>query len=87
VCTSWLLDEQLAAYLPAETNIVRFQRRFHVLPGSTPGNEDVRRFVFDERDPLQEGVFAGTSLQQAIVRHLRAGGEWRVRTGWTELSV
>jgi hypothetical protein len=85
VCTSWLLDEQLAEYLPAESNIVRFQRRFHVLPGSTPGNDDVYRFVFDERDPLQRAVEARTQLQQAVVRHLRAGGEWRVRTGWVAL--
>ena len=85
VCTSWLLDEQLADYLPAESNIIRFQRRFHPLPGSTPGNEDVCRFVFDERDPLADGVFARTSLQHAVVEHLRAGGEWRIRTGWVEL--
>jgi hypothetical protein len=85
VCTSWLLDEQLAEYLPADSNIVRFQRRFHALPGSTPGNEDVARFVFDERDPLQDGVVARTQLQRAVVQHLRAGGEWRVRTGWVEL--
>ena len=85
VCTSWLLDEQLAEYLPKDSNIVRFQRRFHPLPGSTPGNEDVYRFVFDERDPLQDGVIARTSLQHAVVQHLRAGGEWRVRTGWVEL--
>jgi hypothetical protein len=85
VCTSWLLDEQLAEYLPADGNIVRFQRRFHPLPGSTPGNEDVYRFAFDERDPLQDGVVARTSLQRAVVRHLRAGGEWRVRTGWVAL--
>jgi len=85
VCTSWLLDEQLADYLPVESNIVRFQRRFHMLPGSTGGNEDVFRFVFDERDPREDGVVARTSLQQAVVQHLDAGGEWRVRTGWVRL--
>jgi GNAT-like C-terminal domain/N-acyltransferase N-terminal domain len=85
VCTSWLLDEQLADYLPVESNIVRFQRRFHVLPGSAPGNEDMSRFVFDERDPLEDGVVARTSLQRAVVQHLSAGGEWRIRTGWVEL--
>jgi hypothetical protein len=85
VCTSWLLDEQLAGYLPADSNIVRFQRRFRTLPRSTPGYEDVRRFVFDERDPLHPDVAARTQLQRAVVEHLRAGGEWRVRTGWVEL--
>jgi hypothetical protein len=28
VCHSWLLDDQLAEYLPAESNILRFARRF-----------------------------------------------------------
>src|SRR5262249_44275234 len=27
-CTSWLLDAHLADYLPSDSNIVRFQRRF-----------------------------------------------------------
>lgn len=33
VCSSWLLDDQLAEYLPATANIVRFQRAFHLVPG------------------------------------------------------
>ena len=32
-CTSWLLDEQLADYLPADSNIVQFQRRFRSSTG------------------------------------------------------
>lgn len=31
VCHSWLLDPQLREYLPARSNIVRFQERFRVL--------------------------------------------------------
>ena len=33
-CWSWLLDDQLADWLPPESNIVRFQRRFELVPGS-----------------------------------------------------
>jgi hypothetical protein len=28
VCHSWLLDPQLAEYLPTDSNIIQFQRRF-----------------------------------------------------------
>jgi hypothetical protein len=31
-CSSWVLDDQLAAYLPAESNIIRFQRMFSLAP-------------------------------------------------------
>ncbi|HXY91541.1 MAG TPA: acyltransferase, partial [Acidimicrobiia bacterium] len=85
VCTSWLLDEQLSEYLPSDSNIVRFRRRFHMLPGAQPGNDDVLRFVFDERDPVADAVPARTTLERAVADHLRAGGEWYVRTGWVEL--
>jgi hypothetical protein len=85
VCTSWLLDDQLADYLPAESNIVRFQRRFHMLPGGSPGDDDVFEFVFDGKNPALETVPQDTRLERAIVRHLRGGGAWRVRTGWVAL--
>jgi GNAT-like C-terminal domain/N-acyltransferase N-terminal domain len=85
VCASWLLDDQLADYLPSESNIVRFQRRFHVLPGDEPGNEDVFRFVFDQHNPIADDVQPRTRLQRAVVDHLRRGGEWHIRTGWVPL--
>ncbi|MEX1007570.1 MAG: acyltransferase domain-containing protein [Acidimicrobiia bacterium] len=85
VCTSWLLDDQLADYLPADSNIVRFQRRFRMIPGASPGNDDVFEFVFDGKKPDLDLPPQGTRLERAIVRHLRDGGAWRVRTGWVEL--
>ena len=48
-CGSWLLDPQLAGMLGADSNIVRFQRRFARVPGQEwPGDEDVLRFVFGQ---------------------------------------
>lgn len=35
VCHSWLLDDQLAGYLPGDSNIVRFGRRFTLVDGET----------------------------------------------------
>jgi hypothetical protein len=85
-CDSWLLDPQLADYLPAESNIVRFQRRFQLLP-------DVARRAYDGRvlehlfgravPPEQYATLPrDTTLQRAIVAHLRSGRHWYVRTGW-----
>jgi hypothetical protein len=85
VCTSWLLDTQLAEYLPEESNIVRFQRRFHLVPEPVPGDADVLRFVFRSLDGALGALPQDTALQQAVVAHLRAGRHWFVRSGWVEL--
>lgn len=92
-CHSWLLDDQWARYLPETSNIVRFQRRFTLLPDeseadSASGDADILTFVFHQT-PESDGTSAAlldrlpqdTTLQQAFVRHLRAGGHWRTRTG------
>lgn len=85
-CTSWLLDDQLADYLGPETNIVRFQRQFHLIPGvERDGDEAIIRFVFRQADMTIDGLPQRTTLERAIVAHLRAGHHWRVRSGWLEL--
>jgi GNAT-like C-terminal domain/N-acyltransferase N-terminal domain len=84
-CGSWLLDEQLAEYLEADSNIVRFQRRFRLLPGGSPADADVFRFVFRRPDVSLGDVPQRTRLERAIVAHLRAGRHWLSRTGWLEL--
>jgi hypothetical protein len=95
VCTSWLLDSQLAEYLPEDSNIMRFQRRFQPVPrddpqSQTPDDQTVLELVFrrrrspvsvDELDRLPQD----TTLQRAIVGHLRAGRHWHFRTGWCAL--
>jgi hypothetical protein len=81
VCTSWLLDEQLADYLPATSNILAFQRRFRLLPGELEDDKGVLHSVFRRRTPL-DVLEPRTSLERAVVRHLRAGGHWHIRTGW-----
>jgi hypothetical protein len=85
-CGSWLLDPTLAEYLPADSNILRFQRRFELLPGGEDGTEDFLRFVFGTIATPIEELTARTSLQRAGLAHLRAGRRWLNRTGriaWT----
>jgi hypothetical protein len=90
VCHSWLMDDQLAHYLPAESNIMRFQRRFELVDTTTTdaprenvthGDTAVAKFVF--RAPLGElpSIAPASRLERAVIDHLAAGGHWRERTG------
>jgi hypothetical protein len=85
ICTSWLLDPQLADYLAADSNVMRFQRRFELVGEGQNGDADVLRFVFHRIAPNIDDLPQRTTLERAIVAHLRAGKHWRSRTGWLEL--
>jgi hypothetical protein len=86
-CTSWLLDDQLAEYLPADSNILAFQRRFTFVPGARDNDEAILGFVFGiERPKELEALPQRTTLERAVVRHLQLGRHWRMRTGWLELA-
>ena len=83
-CTSWMLDDQLAAYLPPTSNIVRFQQRFELVPGALEDDAEVLRRVFGLVPPSLDDLVPRTTLERAVVQHVRAGGHWRMRTGWLE---
>jgi len=85
ICTSWLLDPQLAEYLEPESNIMRFQRRFELVGEGFDGDADVLRFVFHRIAPNIEELPQRTTLERAIVGHLRKGKHWRSPTGWIAL--
>ncbi|GAA1741908.1 acyltransferase domain-containing protein [Luedemannella helvata] len=84
-CGSWLLDPQLLEYLPEESNIVRFQRRFELEPYEEPegidGDVEVLRFVFRSLSTPLDRLPRRTALQRVVVDHLRAGGHWRWHQG------
>jgi hypothetical protein len=86
ICTSWLLDPQLADYLAPESNIMRFQRRFELVGQGSEGDADVLRFVFHRIAPNIGELPERTTLERAMVAHLRKGEHWRSRTGWLELK-
>jgi hypothetical protein len=90
-CVSWVLDDQLTNHLATDSNIVRFQRRFHVEPsipnqdGHSVDDKETVEAVFRQPWPGIENVDElpqTTSLERGIVAHLRAGGHWHYRTGW-----
>jgi hypothetical protein len=86
LCYSWLLSRDLATYLPATSNILAFQRRFTINYRDTPPqDEEFFQFVFQR--PLSEidHVPQETTLQRAIVRHVREGNHWYGGVGWCRL--
>ncbi|MBM2622944.1 DUF5596 domain-containing protein [Actinoplanes sp. LDG1-06] len=84
-CGSWLLDPQLREYLPEDSNIIRFQRRFELEPYEAPEGLDadveVLRFGFRSLSTPLDELPRRTVLQRAIADHLRAGRHWQWRTG------
>jgi hypothetical protein len=86
-CTSWLLDEQLAEYLPADSNIMQFQRRFELVPGSLEADASAFHFIFGRAPESIDELTPRTTLERAIVQHVRAGRHWRLRTGWLRLPA
>ncbi|MDA0632213.1 acyltransferase domain-containing protein [Nonomuraea sp. MCN248] len=85
-CFSWLLDPQLADHLPDTANIVAFQRRFR--PGyrnEEPNDAGPIEFVFGDPALTVDELSPRTTLEHAVVAHLRAGGHWYDGNGWFPL--
>ena len=80
-CDSWLLDHQLADYLPSGSNIVRFLTDWYLLPVPDASDAQTMERVFgcSTADPLAET--ATSSLQRAVLTHIRQGGSWRNAAG------
>ncbi|MFI2349131.1 acyltransferase domain-containing protein [Streptomyces sp. NPDC019443] len=85
-CHSWLLDRQLAEYLPKDSNIVRFQDRFRSAYEKKEAEDDVPvGFVFGDPELPLDALPRRTTLERAIGDHLRAGRHWYSGHGWFEL--
>lgn len=84
-CGSWLLDPQLREYLPEESNIIQFQKRFELEPYEEPEGLDadveVLRFVFRTLSTPLDALPRRTVLERAVVDHLKAGRHWYWRRG------
>ncbi len=87
MCSSWLLDDQLAEYLPADSNMVRFLRLFHLIGEPHPGDGAVLDFVFRMPGADVEELPQRTTLERAVATHLRSGRHWYSRAGWVSLAA
>lgn len=85
-CYSWLLDPQLAEYLPEDSNIINFQQLFtinqrHTRPIAT--DADTFEFVFGTTDvQRRDRLPRHTSLQRALIEHVDRGRHWYGGVGW-----
>lgn len=82
-CWSWLLDPQLEDYLPESSNIRRFQSRFRRVKTAERHDGQAVKFVFRPHpDTPLDALPQNTSLQRAIVSHVRAGRDWDCCLGY-----
>ena len=94
VCKSWMLDPQLRDYLKPDSNLLRFQHRWQLIPhvaldDASEGDREMMRLGLQVRMPesgaLTEKHLAripqDTTLQRSFVDHIRSGGHWYKRTG------
>ena len=84
-CTSWLMDDQFLEYLAPDSNIVQFQRRFELVPGTRDADDSVFHFVFGRIPTTLSEIVPRTTLEHAIIDHLSKGRHWHLRTGWLRL--
>ncbi len=82
VCSSWLLDPHLKEYLPPGSNIVRFQDRFEIAKSGRDSDTSVLQFVFGPAPKDLDTLPQHSSLQRAVVTHLKNGGHWGFYPGW-----
>lgn len=81
-CLSWLLDPELAAALPATSNMALFQQRWTLEGEAGPGDDDAVFFTFARRPPVDLTTLPrDTTLQRVILDRLAAGEHWHVRAG------
>ena len=84
-CWSWLLDPSLPTILPAESNIVKFQSPFHLLP-VVGSDGQCRDLAFGDPSVDLAGFTPKTSLQRAIVDFVRAGNRMRSAAGFITIE-
>lgn len=80
LCT-WFLDAQLQHLLPADSNIVQFQREFYLFPVLSDERATYER-VFGNTEVDIETAPEDSGLRRAIKKHVLAGGRMRYNAGF-----
>ncbi len=81
-CHSWLLDPALDDLLAPSSNIAAFRRRFRHVNRTVTDDQAVVEFVFGRREEHLDALPQRTTLERAVVGHLRSGGHWTGGLGW-----
>lgn len=84
-CWSWLLDPGLSKILPPESNIVKFQSPFHLLP--VCGNHfQCYDLAFGDGNADLATYQPRTSLQKAIIEYVLAGNKMHGMAGYITMD-
>jgi hypothetical protein len=80
-CESWMLDPQLAQFLPPESRIVSFQQFFQLLP--VPGADGRQAFERVFGGPVDDWskVPRDTALRRMMAEQAAVGISWRIGAG------
>lgn len=85
-CRSWIMDDRLATLLGPDSNLVRFQQRFELVPGWVEDDDDVLEFVFRLPGTALGELPRRTSLERAVLGILERGEHWHTRSGWFDFD-
>ncbi|MCL6601289.1 MAG: acyltransferase domain-containing protein [Paenibacillus sp.] len=72
VCTSWLLSPHLKKVLPESSNIVKFQREFHLTPDSSSDDQLMERVFGGRPEKLAEAP-RDTTLRNSVLDAMEQG--------------
>ncbi len=81
-CHSWLLDETLKQFLPAESNILKFQARF--IPAHSDASDAMLKYIFrwDTTREMLPACEAHGRLATAVKTFVLNGGTVYETLGW-----
>ncbi len=85
-CHSWLMSPQLKEFLPENSNILRFQELFDIVPDAVSG-KDVLLWVFKNPKLPPEDYPEDTGLQRKLKRFLLDGGVFLEGKGYLRLPL
>jgi len=82
ICHSWLLDDTLAQFLPANSNILKFQKQFTLVEKHR--SDSILGYVFTwktNREQVKDLV-ARSSFAKAVKAHIGNNGDFYVALGY-----
>jgi hypothetical protein len=85
-CFSWLLDPQLSMLLPGSSNIVQFQRDYHLFPIGG-GDDSFFNFLFKCNKCPVDQLPELSTMQKTIKNYMLAGGHMRASGGFRLLNL
>ncbi len=84
ICVSWMMDRQLALYLPPESNLIHFQNRFQPAVVDNANDDSFWSFIFNipKRPANLTDMPRDTRLRRIMLEHIEKGNAWQIAAGY-----